>query len=500
MKRNTFIYTTLASLLISITAYSQTGESKYKMVILNQKEKKVSPLYPSFNICELNFADANMNRNLDSKETGSINFYLKNTGTILLQELKVNLNLHDSINSVTYDNVQIIRHIKIGDSTLVSLPIQSDEKLKDGLAHFEILIRDTHSDTLKMARLDIPTKEASKLPVFTWITPDSVRIKADFSVVSLTGVVKTKSNISGLKVYINGRVPDDNKSFDVLATENPDEYRIIRTITLNEGDNEIKIEAKNAQGVTTSTPRVINYLVRKIDKNYIEHRLALVIGNADYQNTTALQNSVNDAKAIAAVLKDVGFTVLLYLNSDLKTMKKAMDEFGVKLPQYNVGLFYYAGHGMQVKGNNYLIPVDASLKVEQDVDYDCVDAGRILGKMESAGTGTNIVILDACRDNPFSRSWGGSRSAGRTETGLAFMNAPSGSIIAYATSPGKTASDGTGKNGLYTEAILQYIKVPSLSIEDFFKNVRVLVEKKSGRTQTPWESTSLKGNFYFTIK
>ena len=239
--------------------------------------------------------------------------------------------------------------------------------------------------------------------------------------------------------------------------------------------------------------------MQRIDQNYKEHRLALVIGNADYLNTNPLQNPVNDAKAIAEALKDVGFTVMLYLNSDLKTMKKAMDDFGVKLPEYNVGLFYYAGHGMQVKGNNYLIPVDASLKVEQDVDYDCVDAGRLLGKMEAAGTNTNIVILDACRDNPFARSWG-TRSVAQTETGLAFMNAPSGSIIAYATSPGKTASDGTGKNGLYTEAILQYIKYPSLSIEDFFKNVRIDVEKKSNRTQTPWESTSLKGNFYFTIK
>jgi uncharacterized caspase-like protein len=154
---------------------------------------------------------------------------------------------------------------------------------------------------------------------------------------------------------------------------------------------------------------------------------------------------------------------------------------------------------MQVKGNNYLIPVDASLKVEQDVDYDCIDAGRLLGKMEAAGSNTNIVILDACRDNPFSRSWM-VRSTRQGEEGLAFMNAPSGTIIAYATSPGRIAADGTGRNGIYTEAILKYIKVPSIPIEDFFKNVRNEVENKTNRTQTPWESTSLKGNFYFKIK
>jgi len=153
---------------------------------------------------------------------------------------------------------------------------------------------------------------------------------------------------------------------------------------------------------------------------------------------------------------------------------------------------------LQVKGNNYLIPVDASLKSEQDVDYDCVDAGRLLGKMEDAGTSTNIVILDACRDNPFARSWSG-RSAGKG-SGLAFMNAPSGSIVAYATAPGKTASDGTGKNGLYTEALLQFIKVPNLSLEDFFKSVRVEVEKKSNKSQVTWEASSLKGSFFFTTK
>lgn len=310
--------------------------------------------------------------------------------------------------------------------------------------------------------------------------------------------MKTESNITDLKVYINGEVLDDKKSFEALATENSKEYRIKRTITLNEGNNEIKIMAKNASGVTISEPRVINYFIQKIDQTYTEKRLALVIGNANYLNCNPLRNPVNDAKAISQALKDVGFTVLLYLNSDLKTMKKAMDEFGEKLQKYTIGLFYYAGHGMQVKGNNYLIPVDANLKIEQDVDYDCIDAGRLLGKMEAAATGTNIVILDACRDNPFARSWGG-RSTGQ-ETGLAFMNAPSGSIVAYATSPGKTASDGFGENGLYTEALLQYIKVPSLPIEDFFKSVRVTVEKKSNGKQTPWESTSLKGNFYFIIK
>lgn len=497
MKTRVFLTSIVTCLLINSIVFSQTGESKFKMVSFNPTGKKVAPLYPSFNINNLRFSDANTNQLLDGKEDGSISFYLKNTGTILLQELLVDLNMSDTTKSITYNKTQTINQINPGDSVLVNIPLSSDEKLKDGIARFEIHIKDAHSDSIKIAQLVIPTKEIPMAPVFTWITPGSLQEKAVFSIVDITGIVKTKSAITGLKIYINGQVPDDNKSFEVIATENTDEYRIARNITLNEGDNEIKIEAKTSKGVTTSESRVINYFVQKIDQTYSEKRLALVIGNADYLNGNILQNPLNDAKAIATALKDVGFTVLLYLNSDARTMKKAMDEFGEKLKEFTVGLFYYAGHGMQVKGNNYLIPVDASLKVEQDVEYDCLDAGRVLGKMEAAGSITNIVILDACRDNPFARSWSG-RSSGQ-QTGLAFMNAPSGSIVAYATSPGKTASDGTGKNGLYTEAFLQYMKVPGLSLLEFFQNVRAAVEKKSNKTQTPWEMTSLKGNFYFKI-
>jgi hypothetical protein len=491
----------LASLTILLTCdpgYSQSGESRFKRVIINPEIKKISPLFPSFDLSGLNFTDSNMNHGLDGNEEGSIEFYIRNTGTMLLGELEVSL-LPDSIKGMSYDKKLTISQINIGDSALVNIRLFADDKLNDGEASFEIIIRDTGSDSIRTARFTVPTIEALRPPSLTWVSPALARDSVNFSVFVISGLVKTKTNITGLKMYLNGKVPDDNKSFDVLATENMNEYRVERTLTLSEGNNEIKIEARNKQGVSMSEPRVIKYYVPKLDQTYLENRLALVIGNADYENTSPLRNPLNDAEAIASALKNAGFTVLKYLNADLKTMKKAMDDFGEKLQKYTVGLFFYAGHGMQVKGNNYLIPVDASLKVEQDVDYDCIDAGRLLGKMEAAGTSTNIVILDACRDNPFARSWGG-RGIGQGEAGLAFMNAPSGSIIAYATSPGKTASDGPGKNGLYTEAILQYINVPSLPIEDFFKYVRIEVEKNSNRTQTPWESTSLKGNFYFRIK
>ena len=336
------------------------------------------------------------------------------------------------------------------------------------------------------------------MPQLTWLTPSANSGNSDFPIYEISGLVRSETTLTGLTIFINGKSPDDNKTFMILPTEKGNEFRISRSITLNEGLNEIYIEARNQYGKSLSETRTISYTLSKINGYYTEKRLALIIGNSDYIHAAYLQNPVNDANSISQALTDVGFTVLKYLNADQKTMKRAMDDFGEKLKDYTVGLFYYAGHGIQVKGNNYLIPVDAALKVEQDVDYDCIDAGRLLGKMEAAGTTTNIVILDACRNNPFERQWS-TRASGQGN-GLAFMNAPSGSIIAYATSPGKTASDGTGKNGLYTSAILQYINIPGLSIEEFFKNVRTVVERESNRTQTPWESTSLKGNFYFRLK
>ena len=499
MKIGLYLFAILSYFVIWNQTYSQSGESKFKMLIVNPNEKKISPLFPSFNIVNLSYANKNRNPHLDGKEDGTIRFYVKNTGTILLQELKVILNMPDSVQGITCDKHQTIKQIRLGDSALVVIPITADEKLKDGEVLFKIYVSDPNSDSTRIAQLIIPTKAPLKTPLFKWVNPKAPVDSVDFSVVKITGVLKTISDITGLRVYINGQVPDDNKSFEVLATENLNEFRIERTVVLNECNNEIKIEARNDEGTTVSDTRIINYSVQKIDHTYVERRLALVIGNANYINSNALRNPINDAEAVSSALRDVGFTVLKYLNADLKTMKKAMDLFGEKLQEYNVGLFYYAGHGMQVKGNNYLIPIDASLKVEQDVDYDCIDAGRLLGKMEAAGSKTNIVILDACRDNPFARSWEG-RSIGKGEAGLAFMNAPSGTIIAYATSPGKIAADGTGKNGIYTEAVLKYIKVPSIPIEDFFKYVRVEVENKTNKTQTPWESTSLKGNFFFKIK
>jgi uncharacterized caspase-like protein len=171
-------------------------------------------------------------------------------------------------------------------------------------------------------------------------------------------------------------------------------------------------------------------------------RTALVIGNSSY-NSAPLDNPVNDANDMAAVLQRLGFEVILKTNANKKAMIGALRSFGKKLSASEIGLFYYAGHGMQIDGINYLIPVKNNIKESSEVEFEAIDAGRVLAKMEKAGNAMNIVILDACRDDPFKRSF---RSSAK---GLAKMDAPPGTVIAYATSPGSVAADGTGRNGTY---------------------------------------------------
>lgn len=197
---------------------------------------------------------------------------------------------------------------------------------------------------------------------------------------------------------------------------------------------------------------------------------------------------------MANSLRQVGFEVINGTNLNLKQMNDKVREFGDKLKSSGgVGLFYYAGHGIQVNNRNYLIPVEAAIPREDEVDFNALNLDVVLRKMATANNGLNIVILDACRNNPFSRSW----SRGEDEGGLAQISAPTGTFIAYATSPDRTASDGDGRNGLYTAQLLKFIKQPNLKIEEVFKQVTIAVDRTSGGKQTPWTSSSLRGEFYF---
>jgi uncharacterized caspase-like protein len=221
-----------------------------------------------------------------------------------------------------------------------------------------------------------------------------------------------------------------------------------------------------------------------------ERRVALVIGNSAYKSAP-LRNPVRDARAMAKALSETGFAVTMIEDASQAGMRRAIRAFGDELARGGVGLFFYAGHGMQIRGKNYLIPVNADIEREDEVEDQAVDANLVLSKMDSAKNSLNVMILDACRNNPFQRSF---RSA---QQGLAQMDAPSGTLISFATAPGSVASDGDGENGLYTKHLLAAIRQPGLPIEQLFKQVRIGVTKETGDKQIPWESSSLKGDFYF---
>ena len=217
-------------------------------------------------------------------------------------------------------------------------------------------------------------------------------------------------------------------------------------------------------------------------------RLALVVGNSAYPSA-ALKNPVNDANDMATILEKIGFEVIIELDADYRTLVSAIQKFGKNLHAAEIGLFYYAGHGLQIDGVNYLVPVNARCESAADVEFETVKADRLLSQMEQAGSKLNIVILDACRDNPF-------RSFRSLDKGLAQMYAPKGSIVAYATAPGSVAADGTGRNGLYTSHLLKNIQNPDLTVIDMFRETGLGVMKESGDKQIPWTSSTPVKRFY----
>jgi uncharacterized caspase-like protein len=234
-----------------------------------------------------------------------------------------------------------------------------------------------------------------------------------------------------------------------------------------------------ALGCTIAAPRAI-----------AADRVALLIGNNNYASTP-LRNAVNDAKDLGEALKELGFKVIVRENASRKDMVEGIREFGQALDGASTALFFYAGHAMQFKDRNYLIPIDAAMGSEEDVTFFSVEIGQVFDRMDRARTRFNFIILDACRDNPFAASFK------TTSQGLAQMSSPSGTLIAYATAPGSVAADGYGRNGIYTKHILQNIRVPDLPVEIMFKRVREGVERETRRLQTPWDSSSLKGDFAF---
>ena len=221
-------------------------------------------------------------------------------------------------------------------------------------------------------------------------------------------------------------------------------------------------------------------------------KVALVVGNSKYKDAPELKNPANDAAAIAAQLKASGFAVTTKLDTGKEELIQAIRDYVHAMEkQQAVGLFYFAGHGVQLDWRNYMLPVDAVIDKIEDVAAQSVEIARLMEGLTKAKNPMNVIILDACRENPFGET------KKPAQKGLSQMDAPTSTFLAYATSPGNVASDGSGTNGLYTEHLLRERKVPEAKIEDIFKRVRLGVRRASNGSQIPWESTSLEDDFWF---
>lgn len=332
----------------------------------------------------------------------------------------------------------------------------------------------------------IPNANLAKL---TWLGSTSDTYQKTYN---LQIGVNSYSKVENVTIYVNDEV------FRGINAVVNDGYtsKIERALTLSEGNNLIKVSVQNAAGTASIEKSIVVKSNSEQPQN--ERRIALIIGNSNYKGDNKLANPVNDATDMANKLEKLGFVVVKALDQTKQGMETVISRFGATAVGYDVALFYYAGHGIRCDGANYLVPVDANLPDETSVKYNCTNANMALDYMEKANCKMKIVILDACRNNPFERSWHRGMDGG----GLSIMNAPIGTFIAFSTAPGNVASDGKvgQRNSPYTSALLEMLDEPNVSLTDFFQEVLEKVAQKTNDKQIPWTSNSFRGKFYFNKK
>ncbi len=294
-----------------------------------------------------------------------------------------------------------------------------------------------------------------------------------------------------LRKIAEAKTVEEKKRLQKVADDKRAEEEKQRIIEAKAAEEKLRLQKINEVAVIEEKPLTLAEIYKS------EKRYALVIGNAKYKSVPPLKNATNDANDIATELEKSNFEVIKVIDGDYMKMREAFTKFHQKLSNgpkdQTVGLFYYAGHGLQNEGENYLVPIEANVKYDDDIPRMCLPMHRVvLANMERSSTRMNIVIMDACRNNPFPSS---SRDVGGG--GLAEIKRAKGSFIAYATSPGATASDGEGRNGLYTQELLKAMKKPGRTIEQVFKEVRQNVLKLSDDKQNTWDSSNIIGEFYF---
>ena len=381
------------------------------------------------------------------------------------------------------------------NSERISLKIHG-EVVKDASPAPTVAHKNSNTETTRPTKPATPAKTvtpaktnpipAPKKPEIVWgYLPENVTSQS----LSVSVEVKSESKLTDCRLTMGS---GNDRGMALVPAATGYNRTLKQTLTLREGVNTLTVTATNAAG-TTVERRTVTYTppVRPVASK--QSRIALVMGNANYNDKDmCLANPVNDANAVASALQKLGFTVIRATDKTHSEMDKAISDFGKKAGGYDVALFYYAGHGISVGGSNYMVPVDANCEDENQVKYQCTDINYVLDAIEKCEL--KIVMLDACRNNPFARSWG---RRGAAEGGLVGMNSPSGTFISFATAPGTTAADGKGAHSPYTSALLQMLQQKNVVLETFFKQVRVKVRESTDGRQSPWESNSTTGDFYF---
>ncbi|MBE6269734.1 MAG: hypothetical protein E7101_02135 [Prevotella ruminicola] len=404
----------------------------------------------------------------------------------LLYELRVGVKSDSKIENVTVTiNGKPDRGIKSVENDVYAMTIKKNITLSEGENVIRVTVTNA-AGTAQEEKTIVYRPQGGELPSIEWLDFAATANKKEYQ---MRLGIKSKSKVEEVNVTVNGAL---TRGIKTVASDGYD-LTVDRTLALSEGLNRIVVSVRNGDGISTSE-KVITYQGNNPTPVFNDKRIAFVIGNSHYSNSEMnLANPENDAKDVAEKLKGLGFEVVLKLDATLEDMDRELTSFGQKAKEYDVAMFYYAGHGIQSKGVNYLIPTNIDNLAEDNMKYKCVDMERVLDVMEDSKCKLKIVILDACRNDPLSRRW--HRSAGTR--GLSLMNAPIGTIISFSTAPGSTALDGKGRNSPYTEAFLNTLDMPNLDVFHFFQKVGASVLDKTQRSQNPWLSVSFTGDFYF---
>ena len=478
-------------LLLSLIIFASNNTfAQQKSIIISSGKKSIFiNNAPKLIISSVRLIDENGNDAADAGENCKLVLDVSNMGKSTAKAVSVLTQLKSGISeSLSFTPNTYLGNISPKESKSVEIQLVSGISLKDGIATFEFIAQEANNNDSPPKTFDVRVKAKNVPLAVNWYYPVMEKTTVNEAKYTLKACILSSKPITKVDIFVNNQKLEDTRGFKLLKSNTCNNY-LEQEIDLQKGDNRVKIVVYNTQSSVSSEERVITYS----DVEY-EHRLALVIGNSNYKSAP-LKNPRNDAHAMAEALRKLNFEVIEILDGDKKTMKQALRNFSDRLEQQKgVGLFYYAGHGIQVKGDNYLVPVNNDIKEEYDVPDEAINVNTVLAYMESSGTRMNIVILDACRDNPFF-----TRESRSMSRGLAQIYAQgSGSIIAFATAPGSVAQDGSGENGLYTQELLKAIQTPGLEIGMVFRKVLTSVKKLSGGKQIPWTNSSIEGEFYFS--